>query len=259
MTIKQNKYIITGGYIMKNKIFKNVLLAVLLAVISITSLSACSGKAMQQNTEASLSQDAAKAIALTDAGIKESELSAISVLFDDKDRTPLFEIEFTKDGIEYDYKIHAKTGDILGSSKENTNQLTQEVSQKTQEVTQKTQEVTQESTQQTELVQNTPKQENIQQSSPKQISTTDAQTQDNTVSNQPVSNTNDIGLEKAKEIALSNVPGASPSNIIKAKRDMDDGIIEYEIEIIYDKMEYDFEIRGTDGMILSKDQESIYD
>lgn len=237
---------------MKNKNIRASLLGLLLTTIAITSLSACSGKAMQQNTEASLSQDAAKAIALTDAGIKETELSAISVLFDDEDGTPLFEVEFTKDGIEYDYKIHAKTGDILGSSKENTNQLTQEV-------TQQTQEVTQEVTEQAKLEQNTPEQENVQQSLPKQISTTDAQTQDNTVSNQPVSNTNDIGLEKAKEIALSNVPGASPSNIIKAKRDMDDGIIEYEIEIIYDKMEYDFEIRGTDGMILSKDQESIYD
>ena len=68
-----------------------------------------------------------------------------------------------------------------------------------------------------------------------------------------------IGLDRAKEIALAKVPGASAANIVKAKQDWDDGRLEYEIEIIYNSMEYEFEIDGSTGNIISWDSESIYD
>ena len=68
-----------------------------------------------------------------------------------------------------------------------------------------------------------------------------------------------IGMDAAKEIALSKVPGATSANISKAKLDYDDGRAEYEVEIRYQDMEYDFEIDAYTGAILSWDQESIYD
>ena len=70
---------------------------------------------------------------------------------------------------------------------------------------------------------------------------------------------NDIGLEKAKSIALSQVSGASAANIREAKRDYDDGRLEYEVKIVYGNYEYEFEINGTTGTILSRDVESIWD
>ena len=68
-----------------------------------------------------------------------------------------------------------------------------------------------------------------------------------------------IGVEKAKSIALAKVPGATASNIRKARLDYDDGRAEYEVEIVYNAMEYDFEIDGYTGAILSWDRDSIYD
>lgn len=65
----------------------------------------------------------------------------------------------------------------------------------------------------------------------------------------------DIGIERAKEIALSQVGGADRSDIVKAERDYDDGRLEYEIKIIYNGYEYEYEIAGSDGSIISSDME----
>ena len=75
----------------------------------------------------------------------------------------------------------------------------------------------------------------------------------------PTQSGTDIGLEKAKSIALSQVSGASSSHIRQAKRDYDDGRVEYEVKIVYNNYEYEFEIDGTTGTILSRDVESVWD
>ncbi len=68
-----------------------------------------------------------------------------------------------------------------------------------------------------------------------------------------------ISQDEAIRIALSYVSGATQSNVRSAKLDRDDGRLEYEIEIIYDTIEYDFEIDAYTGTVLSRDMESIYD
>lgn len=65
-----------------------------------------------------------------------------------------------------------------------------------------------------------------------------------------------ISEEKAKEIALEKVPGATVQDIRQFKKDRDDGRYVYEGEILYNKMEYDFEIDAESGEIISWDQES---
>lgn len=67
----------------------------------------------------------------------------------------------------------------------------------------------------------------------------------------------DIGVEKARSIALAQVSGASSSDIFKAERDYDDGRLEYEIEIVYGGYEYDFEIDGASGTIIGKDIDRV--
>lgn len=57
----------------------------------------------------------------------------------------------------------------------------------------------------------------------------------------------DIGLEKAKTIAQKKVPGAT---IVKAKRDTDDGIKVYEVELVKDMYEYEVKIDAKTGKIL---------
>ena len=68
-----------------------------------------------------------------------------------------------------------------------------------------------------------------------------------------------ISEAAAKQTALSRVPGATTANIYKFKLDFDDGRWEYEGEIRYGTMEYDFTIDAATGTIIEWDAESIYD
>lgn len=68
-----------------------------------------------------------------------------------------------------------------------------------------------------------------------------------------------ISAQKAKQIALARVPGATTANLYKFKQDFDDGRWEYEGEIVYNGMEYDFTIDVSTGSIVEWEVESIYD
>ena len=68
-----------------------------------------------------------------------------------------------------------------------------------------------------------------------------------------------IGEARAREIALAQVPGATSSNVRRVQLDWDDGRAEYEVEIVYNYMEYDFEINAATGAIISRDVESVWD
>lgn len=65
----------------------------------------------------------------------------------------------------------------------------------------------------------------------------------------------EITAEEAKTLALAQVPGATESDIIKFETDRDDGRIEYEGEILYSGMKYEFEIDAYSGTIRSWEAE----
>ena len=67
-----------------------------------------------------------------------------------------------------------------------------------------------------------------------------------------------ITIDTAKQTALSKVPGATDSNI-RIQTDYDDGRTIYEGKIIYNEIEYDFEIDASAGQIIEWEAESIYD
>ena len=71
-------------------------------------------------------------------------------------------------------------------------------------------------------------------------------------------NTAAVSIETAKQTALAKVPGATDSHI-RIQTDYDDGRTIYEGKIIYNEMEYDFEIDAATGQITDWDAESIYD
>lgn len=68
-----------------------------------------------------------------------------------------------------------------------------------------------------------------------------------------------ISQERAKEIALAQVPGAALSDIREFETDYDDGRLEYEGKIFYGGMEYEFTIDGYSGAIREWEADSIYD
>lgn len=63
-----------------------------------------------------------------------------------------------------------------------------------------------------------------------------------------------ISREEAIDIALAKVPGATESDI-RIELDHDDGRYKYEGNIIYERVEYDFEIDADSGDILEWSEE----
>lgn len=70
----------------------------------------------------------------------------------------------------------------------------------------------------------------------------------NTVSANQPSGT-ELSLEQAKKIALAKVPGAGDSHI-RIEKDREDGLLIYEGKIVYNGVEYEFEISAADGSVL---------
>ena len=65
-----------------------------------------------------------------------------------------------------------------------------------------------------------------------------------------------LTADEAKELVLSTV---KEGRIVEFEKDYDDGRLEYEGTIVYEEMEYEFEIDGYSGAIRSWDVESVYD
>ncbi len=68
------------------------------------------------------------------------------------------------------------------------------------------------------------------------------------------SGTGRISVEEAKQIALERVPGATDQDI-SIELDEDDGWYIYEGDILYNRIEYEFEIDAETGSILKWEQE----
>lgn len=54
---------------------------------------------------------------------------------------------------------------------------------------------------------------------------------------------------EAKALVLAQVPGAAEENFLEFKTDYDDGRLEYEGELFYDGMKYEFTVDGYSGTI----------
>ena len=66
-----------------------------------------------------------------------------------------------------------------------------------------------------------------------------------------------LTAEQAKQVALAQVPGATASDIYGFEADYDDGRMQYEGTIVYNGMEYEFEIDGYSGSIRSWESERV--
>lgn len=60
-----------------------------------------------------LTKEQIKAIALEHAGLNADQVRGLEIEYDVDDGVPEYSVEFTCDGWEYDYEIHAETGKIL--------------------------------------------------------------------------------------------------------------------------------------------------
>lgn len=67
---------------------------------------------------ARISRDEAITIALQDAGFSADQVTRLKAELDYDDGQPEYEVEFHRDGWEYDYEIHAVTGQVLHKDKD---------------------------------------------------------------------------------------------------------------------------------------------
>ncbi|MDE7311334.1 MAG: PepSY domain-containing protein [Eubacterium sp.] len=74
----------------------------------------------------------------------------------------------------------------------------------------------------------------------------------------PASDGSKISAQKAKELALAQVPGATESDIREFETDHEDGHMEYEGKIVYEGMEYEFEIDAYSGAFRSWEAEPLH-
>lgn len=198
---------------------KKILAITVLTLAAAGIVTGCSGK--------DIGRDAALEAAFNDAGVSESDTTRLKVSEDRDDGRKVYEIQFDVDNTEYDYEIQASDGSILSSETENRIQV-QSNSQNGSD--------------------DAAGQNNVQD---------DGQnTQDNGQnSNQGQTNTQTaVTREQAIETALSRVSGATEQDI-RIELDRDDGVYKYEGDIIYNGMEYEFEIDANSGTILEWSEE----
>lgn len=67
---------------------------------------------------AKLTNEEAKAIAVKDAGLTLSQVSRLRAQYEIDDGIPQYDVEFSYNGFEYSYEIHAETGKILSFEKD---------------------------------------------------------------------------------------------------------------------------------------------
>ena len=224
---------------------KNLMISA--AALSLLVLAGCSKDGMAGY----IGTAEANNVALENAGLTASQVKFTDVELDDKNGTHYYQVEFTADGKEYEYDIDALTGAIIESKLPAGAQAQQNTASNNN------------------TAGNTTPDTNTAGSSNTNNNTSNNTTPDtNTVGSSNTNNNTSSGTgtasaaltaDQAKEKALSQVPGATVSDIWEFETDYDDGRLQYEGKIYYNGMEYEFEIDGYSGAIRSWDAESMFD
>lgn len=175
-----------------------------------------------------IGESKAKEIALENAGVTESDISRYQSSKDRDDGKTLYEIQFASGDTEYEYEINAENGNIISYGSESLNNG---------------QSSTQNNTETTTDNSGT-------------NSTDTSQAQDN--SQNTTANNTGVNVQfseaDAKAAALERVPGATEQDL-RMELDHDDGKYIYEGDIIYQQMEYEFEIDANTGKFLKWSEE----
>ena len=188
--------------------------------------------------DSDIGREAALEAALNDAGVSESDATRLKVSEDRDDGRKVYEIRFDVAEKEYDYEIQASDGTILSSDVEiNENYAADDVLNDDSSQTGTDQTVSD------------------QGASQNQTGTQDqAGNQDQGNTGSGSSSGAAISQDEAVQIALERVPGATAQDV-RIELDRDDGRYKYEGDIIYERVEYDFEIDANSGDILEWSEE----
>ena len=178
-----------------------------------------------QKAPAKISKNEARAIALKDAGVDEKDISIKEEKLDINDGTAVYEIEFTKGNIKYEYEINAETGAIFSKGKQTSR-----------------------------YEQSDPKEP----TGTKKNNTSTKDVQNVTAKTPTVNSQAYISADKAKSIAVTNA-GLKLSDVrfTEVKFDDDDRVKNYDLEFFSSTHKYEYEINAENGKILDKSVEAF--
>lgn len=208
------------------------LAAVLLAGAAIGVFTGCG------NGGSDIGRDAALEAALNDAGVSESDTSRLQVSEERDDGRKIYEIRFDVGQTEYDYEILASDGQVISSDIDSSREASAGNAGTGAQSTTQTDGTGQSTAQDDAAQQNTEQAGNAQNQ------------QSGAANNGEVA----VSLEEASAIALEKVPGAT-ENDLRIELDYDDGRYRYEGDIIYQQVEYDFEINADTGEVIEWSEE----
>ena len=277
-------------------------LKVLALLLCALWLGGCVGEAQAQQVEEYIGLDAAKALALKDAGVTEKEASFTTMGLDQRNGVDYYAVDFSAAGSRYEFEIDALTGSILDRKSFAEERIT-EVPVETAAVVPDGSETPSASDSRADTVGAAGASEQIGEAKAKDLALNHAGLKEEDVSfvrsrldyddgrlvyevefytadyqeydyeidaltgdvlsydydaegyTAPVSNGSSLTAEQAKELALAQVPGATAQDIWEFETDYDDGRLEYEGKILYNSMEYEFEIDGYSGAFRSWEAE----
>lgn len=238
----------------------------------------------QQTTQAGyIGADAAKAIALDAAGIAEGAATFSSTDLDSRNGTDYYEVDFTANGQSYEYDIDAVTGVVI-SSNQGTGGTSQATSGTNTTDTANAGTTTVDETKAKEIALNhaglrqdqvTFVKSQLDRDDGRQVYDVEFYTADYKEYDYEIdattgavlsydydaesyrggtgtsSGSQTITADRAKEIVLAEVPGATTSDIYEFETDRDDGRLEYEGTIYYNGTKYEFSVDGYSGAIRS--------
>lgn len=220
--------------------------------------------------------EAAKQLALTSAGLTASSVESITTNLDSRNGLDYYEVDFTANGQVYQYDIDALTGAVIDThSPSSTTEGSQQAAKAGSAITADEAKANALShagltSNQVTFVKSKLDYENGRQVYEVEFYTQDQKEYDyeidaltgevirydyDTEYHGATAGNSMITADAAKEIALAQVPGATTDHIRKFKTDHDDGRTEYEGTILYNNMEYEFEIDGYSGAIRSWEAE----
>ena len=200
-------------------------------LLSAVILAGCGSSVTPSSAASAIGEAKAKAIALEHAKVKEAELTKIHVEKETKKGKAVYDIEFETKTKEYDYTVTQEKGEILSSSI--SNNMKDDDKKKTTEDDKTADKNTQ---------------NNVQ--------TKATESTDNHASSQPNTSdsTKEISAEKAKAIALAHAKVTeNNTQLLKVKKEREDGIKVYSVEFYVGNTEYDYDIARSNGKIIQYD------
>ena len=188
-----------------------------------------------------IGQDKALSQALAHAGLKKSEVELTKSRKSSDDGAIVYEFDFLKDNVEYEYEVDGTTGGVREFSREVLDKKAGTSADGNSSQAGGTLE------------------DSGSGSSNGSDSSGSSGGKDSAADNGGGSSSY-IGADKAKSIALSDAGvKAATATFTTAKLDRDDGRYVYEIDFYTTDTEYDYEIDATTGKILERDSEPLDD